>query len=139
RRKTCGQHATHRVADHHRPFDLFLLEDQEGVAGLRVEVVRRYRLRRSAVADLVWHDDAKTLLRERIDDRLEIEAAKVVAVQQYDRVTVGGPVRCDVHVGDADVLRIDPDVEVLARVGIRALVARDAARLDVGRRGRGWQ
>ena len=70
---------------------------------------------------------------------LEIEAAEVVAVQQHDGMAVGGPLRRDVHVGDADVLRVDPDVEVLARVGIRTLVAGDAARLDVGGRGRGWQ
>ena len=71
RRQTRRQHPTHRVADHHRPLDLLLLQDQEGVARLRVEIVRRNRLRRSAVANLVRDDDAETFLREAIDDRLE--------------------------------------------------------------------
>ena len=139
RRQTRRQHAAHRVADHHRPFDLFLLQDQDGVSRLRVEVVGRDRLRGSTVADLVGDDDAEACLREAIDQRREIEAAEVVAVQQHDGVAVGDPLRRDVHIGDADVLRVDPNVEVLARVRVRTLVAGDAARLDVSGRGRGWQ
>ncbi len=136
RRQARREHPAHRVADDHRPFDPFLLQDQEGVARLRVEVVRRNRLRRLAVADLIRDDDAEPFLGQRVDDRLEIEAAEVVAVQQHDGMAVGRALRRHVHVGDADVLRVDPDVEVLAGVGIGTLVAGDAARLDVGGRRR---
>ena len=44
----------------------------------------------------------------------------------------------DIHVGDPRVLRVDLDVEILARVRIRTFVAGDAAGLDIGgRRHRG--
>ena len=78
----------------------------------------------------------KPSLRQPVDDGLEVEAAEVVAVQQQHGVAVGRALGRRVHVGHAHVLVVDADVEVLARIRVRTLVAGDAARLDVGGRGR---
>ena len=129
-----GEHAAHRVADRHDLVDALVLEDELRVARLGVEVVGRDGLRRLAVPDLVRDDHAEPGVGQPVDDVTEVEAAEVVAVHQQDDVAVGGAGRRDVHIGDAHVLAVDVDVEILARGRIRALVAGDAARLDVRRR-----
>jgi hypothetical protein len=127
------------MSNHAHPLDFFVLENPVRVARLRVEVVGRDRLRRAAVADLIGDDDAKPFLHQRVDERLEIESAKVVAVQDQHGSPVWLPLRGHIHVGDAHRLRVDADVEILRRIGIRTFVTRQATRLDVGRRWHRWQ
>jgi hypothetical protein len=67
------------VADHHGPFDAFP-QDQERVARSRVEGGRAIGFddRPHSIWSGTMH--SRSLLREAIDNWLEIEAAEVVAV-----------------------------------------------------------
>ena len=81
-------------------------KNQPRVSRHVVKVVGNDRLRRSAVADLIGNDDAEAGLAQNVDRAAKVEAREVVAVQQHHRVTVGGAVRRNIHVRDADVLAV---------------------------------
>ena len=135
RRKAGRQHSSHRVADDHRLVDLQALQDRTRVARHVVEVVRNDRLRRAAVADLIRHDHPEAFLADRVNHAAEVEPGEVVAVKQDDGVAVRLAERRHVHEFDAHVLTVKRQRQVRGRIRIGDILARDAARLDIRRRG----
>src|SRR6185369_9142115 len=118
------------MADNCRTRDAEAVEQRLGVARQDIKAVPDIRLRRFPKAELIRYDDAVPLAGQRGDGPSPVIAGKTLAVQNDDGLAIGGRARSDIHIGHAQQLVLDREVEETDRIGIVDTFEADAERLS---------
>ena len=130
-----GQHAAEGMADNRRPGDAEMIEKRLGVAGEKIEMIAERRLARFAEAELIGRHHAIALRAQQTDHAGPIGAGKALAMQKDDHFAIRFARRRDIHIGHAERLALDRQIQEMHRIGISDPFQTNAERLV--RRGSG--
>jgi hypothetical protein len=121
-------HAAKGMADNRRVLDVQVIEKPFCGAGEKIEMIANIGLGRFAEAKLIGNDDAIALARQSMCGRPPIVAGKAFAVQQHDCLAVNGNARRHIHIGHAQHLPLNGEIEKFYRKRIIELFEPDAER-----------
>lgn len=122
------------MADDARLVDAEVVHEPGGVGGVQAHAVGQDGFRRLAPAEPVLHHDPVAGAGEGLDLALPVPAVVAAAVVQDDRAAVRRARRRDVHVRDAHVLAVDPEIHEVDGVRVLVPFEVDRDRPPVGRR-----
>ena len=137
RREAAGHHPAHRVRHDVGCLDAEMIDEPLGVRGVRADRIVQNRLRRSAEADLIGHDDAIAFFTKDLDRRrVHASPKKFMPWSSTTLLPFGAAGGRDVHVRHPHVLTFEREREIRDRIGIRHVLEVDAHRPPIGRRRR---
>ncbi len=135
-REIDGEHAAEGMADDGGLGDAEMIEKRLGVLCQKIEGIADVGLRRFAEAELIRHHDPIALPAQEPDHIGPIGAGKALAVQKHDGFAVRRAGRRHIHIGHAQGLALDRQIEIMDGIGIIDTFKPDAEGRQVSRCGR---
>ena len=124
------------MAHHRRPLDAEVIHQARGVGSPQIDAVGDDGFGGFAPAEAVLGDYPVARLAQRGDLPLPVPAVIQPAVVEDHRAAIGGPGGRHIHVGDAGILVVHPEIQITDRIGVLDLFQINRDRPPV--RGRRW-